>query len=54
MGTDAAALAPDLRLMVDLFLTPSFQSLRPYQPAAEGIALLRLTLGDLGQIRSLK
>lgn len=54
MGADAAALAPVLRLMVDLFLTPSFQSLRPYQPAAEGTALLRLTLGDLGQIRSLK
>lgn len=28
--------------------TPLFRSLEPYQPLAEGTALLRLTLGDLG------
>lgn len=48
VGTDAAALALISQLVVHLFLTPLFQSLEPYQPVAEGTALLRLTLGDLG------
>lgn len=47
--TDAAPLERISQLAVDLFLTPLFRSLEPYQPGAEGTALLRLTLGDLGR-----